>query len=255
MVAPKDRTFRENAMSNEDAKKLAVEAETNARKAAKKQKSAPPKDGEVTTGPIYRSHKVYRDVEHTNTDGTTTTLRIPARAIELTTGEDFEVYDTSGVYTETDVEIDLKTGLAKTRDEWEKPAAVPASEEHPELKVRTQLAWARAGIITPEMSFIAARESFEPEFVRKEVAAGRAVITANHKHPEIEPMIIGRNFAVKINTNIGNSAVTSSISEEVEKMVWATRWGADMIMDLSTGDDIHETREWILRNSPVSTLR
>ena len=251
MVAPKDRTFRENAMSNEDAKKLAVEAETNARKAAKKQKSAPPKDGEVTTGPIYRSHKVYRDVEHTNTDGTTTTLRIPARAIELTTGEDFEVYDTSGVYTETDVEIDLKTGLAKTRDEWEKPAAVPASEEHPELKVRTQLAWARAGIITPEMSFIAAREGFEPEFVRKEVAAGRAVITANHKHPEIEPMIIGRNFAVKINANIGNSAVTSSISEEVEKMVWATRWGADTIMDLSTGDDIHETREWILRNSPV----
>lgn len=214
-------------------------------------KSAPPEEGQVTTGPIYRSRKVYNTVTHTNTDGSTTDLRIPARAIELTTGEDFEVYDTSGIYTEEDPQLDLKTGLAKTRDEWEKPEAAPASDEHPELKVKTQLAWARAGIITPEMTFIAHREGFEPEFVRREVASGRAVITANHKHPEIEPMIIGRNFAVKINANMGNSAVTSSIAEEVEKMVWAARWGADTIMDLSTGNDIHETREWILRNSPV----
>ena len=215
------------------------------------EKSAPPEEGQVTTGPIYRSRKVYNTVTHTNTDGSTTDLRIPARAIELTTGEDFEVYDTSGIYTEENPQLDLKTGLAKTRDEWEKPEAAPASDEHPELKVKTQLAWARAGIITPEMTFIAHREGFEPEFVRREVASGRAVITANHKHPEIEPMIIGRNFAVKINANMGNSAVTSSIAEEVEKMVWAARWGADTIMDLSTGNDIHETREWILRNSPV----
>ncbi|MCM3315007.1 phosphomethylpyrimidine synthase ThiC, partial [Psychrobacillus sp. MER TA 17] len=147
-------------------------------------KSAPPEEGQVTTGPIYRSRKVYNTVTHTNTDGSTTDLRIPARAIELTTGEDFEVYDTSGIYTEDNPQLDLKTGLAKTRDEWEKPEAAPASDEHPELKVKTQLAWARAGIVTPEMTFIAHREGFEPEFVRREVASGRAVITANHKHPE-----------------------------------------------------------------------
>ncbi|MCH6197214.1 phosphomethylpyrimidine synthase ThiC [Corynebacterium mastitidis] len=207
--------------------------------------------GDVTTGPIYRSHKVYRDVEHRNTDGSTTVLRLPARAIELTTGETFEVYDTSGPYTENQPELNLERGLPRTRDEWEKPAAVPASEQHPEIAVQTQLAWARAGIVTPEMSFCAHREGMEPEFVRREVAAGRAVICANKNHPEMEPMIIGKAFAVKINANMGNSVVTSSIAEEVEKMVWATRWGADTIMDLSTGSDIHETREWILRNSPV----
>ncbi len=207
--------------------------------------------GDVTTGPIYRSHKVYRDVEHRNTDGSTTVLRLPARAIELTTGETFEVYDTSGPYTENQPELNLERGLPCTRDEWEKPAAVPASEQHPEIAVQTQLAWARAGIVTPEMSFCAHREGMEPEFVRREVAAGRAVICANKNHPEMEPMIIGKAFAVKINANMGNSVVTSSIAEEVEKMVWATRWGADTIMDLSTGSDIHETREWILRNSPV----
>lgn len=115
----------------------------------------------------------------------------------------------------------------------------------------TQLHYARQGIITPEMEYIAIRENIRPEFVRDEVAAGRAIIPANINHPESEPMIIGRNFLVKINANIGNSAVTSSIEDEVEKMRWATRWGADTIMDLSTGSKIHTTREWIIRNSPV----
>ncbi len=200
----------------------------------------------VTTGPIYRSHKHYEEVTF---DGQT--LRIPSRRIELTTGDHFDVYDTSGIYTEESPEIDLERGLPKTRAQWNYPPASPASEAQPETLVRTQLAWARAGHITPEMAFIAAREGFAPEFVRDEVAAGRAVICANHNHPEIEPMIIGKAFAVKVNANIGNSAVSSSIAEEVEKMVWATRWGADTVMDLSTGKDIHETREWVLRNSPV----
>lgn len=218
----------------------------NQRVAAKRLKSAPPEAGQVTTGPIYRSHKVYKPVDYQGV-----TLQIPARRIELTNDTTFDVYDTSGIYTESDPQLDLEQGLAKTRNTWPKHEPVSASEEHPELKVQTQLAWARAGIITPEMVFCAEREGFTPEEVREEVAAGRAVICANHKHPEIEPMIIGRKFAVKINANMGNSAVTSSIAEEVEKMVWATRWGADTIMDLSTGNDIHETREWILRNSPV----
>ncbi|QGU01805.1 Phosphomethylpyrimidine synthase [Corynebacterium kalinowskii] len=208
-------------------------------------KSALPENGTVTTGPIYRSHKIYNEVPFGDL-----TLRIPARRIDLTTGEHFDVYDTSGIYTAEDPELDLERGLAPVRT-WERAEAVPASEENPSLKVQTQLAWARAGVITPEMAFCAAREGMAPEFVRDEVAAGRAVICANKNHPEIEPMIIGKAFAVKINANIGNSAVTSSIAEEVEKMVWATRWGADTIMDLSTGKDIHETREWILRNSPV----
>lgn len=214
-------------------------------------KSAPPKEGEVTTGPIYRSQKNYSDVEFSNEYGSAT-LRIPSRRIGLSDGRHFDVYDTSGIYTEENPELDLKAGLAKIRDEWTMAPAVsadPANADAP--KVATQLAWARAGIITPEMAYAAAREGVDPEIVREEVAAGRAVIPANHKHPEIEPMVIGKRFATKVNANIGNSAVTSSISEEVEKMVWATRWGADTIMDLSTGQDIHETREWILRNSPV----
>ena len=111
--------------------------------------------------------------------------------------------------------------------------------------------WYLCGEITPEMEFVAIREGVEPEFVREEVAKGRAIIPANINHPEIEPMIIGRNFKVKINANIGNSAVTSSIEEEVEKLRWSALWGADTVMDLSTGQHIHETREWILRNSPV----
>ncbi|WP_217439155.1 phosphomethylpyrimidine synthase ThiC [Nocardia barduliensis] len=187
----------------------------------------------VTTGPIEGSVKHYLEVDD---------LRIPVRRINLTNGEHFDVYDTSGPYTDETATIDLEGGLPKLRDTWTKPEGAGP---------RTQLAWAREGIVTPEMRFIAAREGVAPEVVREEVAAGRAVIPANHKHPELEPTIIGKKFLVKINANIGNSAVSSSIAEEVEKMVWATRWGADTIMDLSTGKNIHETREWILRNSPV----
>ncbi|CAM3869033.1 phosphomethylpyrimidine synthase ThiC [Smaragdicoccus niigatensis] len=192
----------------------------------------------VTTGPIQGSTKQYSDV-----DG----MKVPFRRVNLTNGEHLDLYDTSGPYTDATAAINLD-GLPKTRDAWTKPEPVVTERG---TTARTQLAWARAGIITPEMKFIAAREGFEPEVVREEVAAGRAVICANHNHPEIEPMIIGKKFMVKINANIGNSAVTSSIAEEVEKMVWASRWGADTIMDLSTGKNIHETREWILRNSPV----
>lgn len=187
----------------------------------------------VTTGPIEGSAKHYREV-----DG----LRIPVRRIDLTDGRHFDVYDTSGPYTDAAATIDLEAGLPALRDGWAKPD-IPGP--------RTQLAWARAGVVTAEMRFIAAREGVEPDLVRAEVAAGRAVIPANHRHPELEPTVIGKKFLVKINANIGNSAVSSSIAEEVEKMVWATRWGADTIMDLSTGKNIHETREWILRNSPV----
>jgi phosphomethylpyrimidine synthase len=187
----------------------------------------------VTTGPIEGSTKHYQEVDD---------LRIPVRRVNLTNGEHFDVYDTSGPYTDDAATIDVESGLPKLRDGWTKPEV-----DGPP----TQLSWARQGIITPEMRFIAAREGVTPDLVRDEVAAGRAVIPANHKHPELEPTIIGKKFLVKINANIGNSAVSSSIAEEVEKMVWATRWGADTIMDLSTGKNIHETREWILRNSPV----
>jgi phosphomethylpyrimidine synthase len=190
----------------------------------------------ITTGPITGSHKVYLD----GGDG----LRIPVRRVELTNGEHFDLYDTSGPYTEDDASIDIHSGLPKLRAEW-----IGARE--PVGGAVTQLAYAKAGTITPEMRFIAARECVDPEFVRAEVARGRAVIPANRRHPETEPMIIGKNFLVKINANIGNSAIKSSIDDEVEKMVWATRWGADTVMDLSTGKRIHETREWILRNSPV----
>ena len=208
---------------------------------------------QVTTGPIYRSEKLYDDVVFDGSpfDAEDAVLRIPVRRINLTGGTHFDAYDTSGPYTETDADPDLHGGLPKIRESWPTPAPAPASSESPELAASTQLAWARAGITTPEMAFIAAREGVDAELVRTEVAAGRAVICANRNHPELEPMIIGKKFAVKVNANIGNSVVTSSIAEEVEKMVWATRWGADTIMDLSTGADIHETREWILRNSPV----
>ncbi|BDD84314.1 phosphomethylpyrimidine synthase [Tsukamurella pulmonis] len=197
----------------------------------------------VTVGPIEGSEKRYSTVP--GADGGAD-LRVPFRRIALTNGDHHDVYDTSGPYTQYTSEDqlhDLSEGLPKTRDAWNKPAPADGA--------RTQLAWARAGIITDEMRFVAAREGFDPEKVREEVAAGRAVIPANRKHPELEPAIIGKAFAVKINANIGNSAVTSSIAEEVEKMVWATRWGGDTIMDLSTGKDIHETREWIMRNAPV----
>ncbi|HEY2205610.1 MAG TPA: phosphomethylpyrimidine synthase ThiC [Pseudonocardia sp.] len=190
----------------------------------------------VTTGPIQGSRKVYLD----GPDG----LRVPVRRVDLTNGEHFDVYDTSGPYTDDAATIDVRAGLPRTRQPW-----IDARE--PVDGAATQLAWARAGIVTPEMRFIAVREGVDVELVRDEVARGRAVIPANHRHPESEPMIIGKRFLVKINANIGNSAVTSSIEEEVDKMVWATRWGADNVMDLSTGKNIHETREWILRNSPV----
>ncbi|WP_065973489.1 phosphomethylpyrimidine synthase ThiC [Williamsia herbipolensis] len=188
----------------------------------------------ITTGPIRGSSKHLRDV-----DG----MAVPFRRVHLSTGDHLDLYDTSGPYTDTDASIDLDRGLPTTRDTWQRPEAIDGAA--------TQLAWARAGLVTPEMRFIAAREGVDVELVRSEVARGRAVIPANHRHPESEPMIIGKAFAVKVNANIGNSAVTSSVAEEVEKMVWATRWGADTIMDLSTGDDIHLTREWIMRNSPV----
>jgi phosphomethylpyrimidine synthase len=193
------------------------------------------------------------------------------------------VYDTSGPYTDPDAQIDIRRGLPTLRRPWiierndvEEYEGRPIqpidngykqARPHPQdtfahptqrrpLRARsgqavTQMAYARRGIITPEMEFIALREQVDPSFVCSEVAQGRAIIPANINHPESEPMIIGRNFLVKVNANIGNSAVTSSLEEEVEKMVWATHWGADTVMDLSTGKNIHTTREWIIRNSPV----
>jgi phosphomethylpyrimidine synthase len=190
----------------------------------------------VTTGPISGSRKVYRDAG----DG----VRVPFRRVELTNGEHVDLYDTSGPYTDSNATIDVQSGLPQLRAEW-----IAARE--PVNGAVTQLAYAKAGIITPEMRYIAVRENMDPEFVRSEVAIGRAVIPLNRNHPEAEPMIIGKKFLVKINANIGNSAVTSSIEDEVDKMVWAARWGGDTIMDLSTGKRIHETREWIMRNSPV----
>ena len=216
-------------------------------------------------------------------------LRVPQREIRLsptvvngveTPNEPLRVYDTSGPYTDPDVEIDITEGLPPLRQAWidergdvETLAASSSvyrrsRESDPELEdlrfgclrkpLRaqsgrnvTQMHYARQGLITPEMEYCAIREETTPEFVRDEIACGRAIIPANINHPESEPMIIGRNFLVKINANIGNSAITSSIAEEVEKMVWSTRWGGDTVMDLSTGANIHETREWILRNSPV----
>ncbi|GAA1386927.1 phosphomethylpyrimidine synthase ThiC [Pseudonocardia kongjuensis] len=187
---------------------------------------------QVTTGPIAGSTKSYVD----GPDG----IRVPVRRIGLSNGEHHDVYDTSGPYTDADAEIDVRAGLPALRAPW-------ISSREP----GTQLSYARAGVITTEMRFIAIRERCDAELVRSEVARGRAVIPANVNHPESEPMIIGKRFLTKVNANIGNSAVTSSIPEEVDKMVWATRWGADTVMDLSTGSDIHRTREWLLRNSPA----
>jgi len=191
---------------------------------------------QVTTGPIQGSRKVYLEgVDE---------IRVPVRRVGLTNGEHHDVYDTSGPYTDAAAVIDLRAGLPALRAPW-------IAEREPIGGAVSQLAYARAGIITSEMRFIAIREGVDVELVRSEVARGRAVIPVNRRHPEAEPMIIGKKFLVKINANIGNSAVTSSVEEEVDKMVWATRWGADTVMDLSTGRDIHATREWILRNSPV----
>lgn len=229
------------------------------------------------------SHKVY-------VEGSTPDIQVPMREITLSrtsgiAGDEenapVRVYDTSGAYTNDEAHTDIRKGLTPHRFLWiggrgdseayegraVKPEdngnatgksvveVFPGSQRRP-LRAKkgrnvSQLHYARKGIITSEMEFVAIRENVTPEFVREEVASGRAIIPANINHPESEPMIIGRNFLVKINANIGNSAVSSSIEEEVEKMRWATRWGADNIMDLSTGKNIHTTREWIIRNSPV----
>ena len=218
--------------------------------------------------------------------------------VEIVDGErvfhenpDVYIYDTSGAFGDAEANIDLKKGLPRLREEWIKARGDVeqlteiSSEygrkrrddksldhlrfEHIELPYRakkgcqiSQMYYAKQGIVTPEMEYVAIRENMNckelgikshitPEFVRDEIAAGRAVLPANINHPEAEPMIIGRNFLVKINTNIGNSATTSSIDEEVEKAVWSCKWGGDTLMDLSTGANIHETREWIVRNCPV----
>ncbi|HEO97709.1 MAG TPA: phosphomethylpyrimidine synthase ThiC [Epsilonproteobacteria bacterium] len=263
----------------------------------------------ITRDPLPGSQKVYFEgTIHPD-------IRVPMRKITLTNDDVLHVYDTSGPYTDPSVEIDVEKGIPAIRKSWiearddveEYQGRIMAPEDNgynteeqlefvtagskglvrtplraKEGKNVTQLHYARAGIITPEMEFVAMRENqnlemtrtylndeerearlkghsfganlpeeITPEFVRQEVAAGRAVIPCNINHPEVEPMIIGRNFLVKVNANIGNSATTSSIAEEVEKMVWSTRWGADTVMDLSTGKNIHTTRDWILRNSPT----
>ena len=255
----------------------------------------------VTTGPLPASRRVWQ------TGKRHPDIRVPMREIDLhpSSGEPpVTVYDSSGPYTDPDASISIEAGLPRVREAWvaargdteqyqgryvrpEDNGFAEGSRLTPEFPVRheprratggravTQIAYARAGIITPEMEFVAIRENLgrqqakaalerdgesfgadipdfiTPEFVRDEVARGRAIIPSNINHPEAEPMAIGRNFLVKINANIGNSAVTSSMAEEVEKMVWATRWGADTVMDLSTGRNIHNIRDWIIRNSPV----
>jgi len=258
----------------------------------------------VTTGALPSSRKVYT---HPKADPS---LAVPRREIDLhpTANEPaVPVYDTSGPYSDPSVEIDVEKGLARTRTAWVKERGHVEEYEGRDVKPEdnggatgkylarefpirntplrgtgtgpvTQYEFAKAGIITKEMIYVAERENLgrqealanaaetvaqgesfgaeipefiTPEFVRDEIAKGRAIIPANINHPELEPQIIGRNFLVKINANIGNSAVASSVEEEVEKMVWATRWGADNVMDLSTGRNIHNTREWIIRNSPV----
>jgi phosphomethylpyrimidine synthase len=255
----------------------------------------------VTTGPLPASTKVFKP------GILFPDLRVPMREIALHPSAKeppVTVYDCSGSYTDPQVEIAIERGLPRLRESWLTargdteaymgrhvqpadngfvsadrltpvfPALHPPRRAEPGKAV-SQIAYARAGIVTPEMEFVAIRENLgraairekmtrdgesfgaslpdyvTPEFVRDEVARGRAVIPANINHPELEPMAIGRNFLVKINANIGNSAVTSSMAEEVEKMVWAIRWGADTVMDLSTGRNIHNIREWIIRNAPV----
>jgi phosphomethylpyrimidine synthase len=257
----------------------------------------------VTTGPISASRKIYSSPEgHAD-------IAVPLREIALTDPSEpvFRVYDPSGPYTDAASQIDVAKGLPRSRTAWvlerggveTYPGRTVKPEDNGNVtgahaarvfpianaplraapgKPVTQLEFARAGLITKEMIYVAHRENLgrkaalerasaaladgesfgasippfiTPEFVRDEIARGRAIIPANINHPELEPMIIGRNFLVKINANIGNSAVTSSVEEEVEKMVWAIRWGADTVMDLSTGRNIHTTREWILRNAPV----
>lgn len=174
-------------------------------------------------------------------------LRVPFRRVTLSSGikNTIDLYDTTGPYTDPGATIDITQGLPRLRENWVMSSKTKTSDH------LTQFQAARKGILTPEMEFVAIREGCSPEFVRKEVASGHAIIPANKRHPESEPMIIGRNFLVKINANIGNSAISSSVSEEVEKLLWAIRWGGDTVMDLSTGSHIHVTREKIIRNSPV----
>lgn len=267
-----------------------------------------PSEKSITRDAFPASHKIYVQGHlHPNVQVAMRGIQVEDPELKSLFGEPvLPVYDTSGPYTDPNVEIDVRHGLPKLRQQWildrgdveelpqltsaygreraESPELAHLRFEHVQKPLRaksgknvSQLFYAKQGIITPEMEYIAIRENqriekllkdeaqhpghswgantpkgfITPEFVRSEVAAGRAVIPNNINHPESEPMIIGRNFLVKINANIGNSAITSSIEEEVEKLVWATRWGADTVMDLSTGKHIHETREWILRNSPV----
>ncbi|CAM3240214.1 phosphomethylpyrimidine synthase ThiC [Streptomyces albus] len=234
----------------------------------------------AAAGKALGSHKGYLQ-------GPRPDIRVPVRRVHLTNGKDVTLYDTSGPYTDPAIDTDVRRGLAPLRENWivqrgdteeyagrelrpeddgikhtsprgglrNLDAVFPGRPRQPRRGRNgasvTQLAYAKRGEITPEMEFVALRENLSAEFVRDEIAAGRAVLPANVNHPETEPMIIGKNFLVKVNANIGNSAVTSSIEEEVEKMTWATRWGADTVMDLSTGRNIHTTREWVLRNSPV----
>ncbi|CAA6655113.1 unnamed protein product [Spirodela intermedia] len=190
-----------------------------------------------------KSTKEHREIVHEQSDHV---LKVPFRRVHLSEGEShFDTYDTSGPQN-----IDPLVGLPKIRKDWIERREQLGAPRY------TQMYYAKQGIITEEMLFCATREKLEPEFVRSEVARGRAIIPSNKKHLELEPMVVGRNFLVKVNANIGNSAVVSSIEEEVHKLQWATMWGADTIMDLSTGRHIHETREWILRNSavPVGTV-
>jgi phosphomethylpyrimidine synthase len=209
--------------------------------------------------PFPGSHKTY-------VTGSRPDLRVPFREITLSPSASrfgteanapFRVYDTSGVHTDPAVQVDIRQGIPALRRQWIlQRGDVAADTDGGPLRAKpgsnvTQMHYARRGLITPEMEFIALREGVSPEFVRDEVARGRAIIPANINHPESEPMIIGRGFYVKVNANIGNSAVSSSIADEVEKMTWAIRWGADTVMDLSTDANIHETREWVIRNSPV----
>ncbi|ARP41420.1 phosphomethylpyrimidine synthase ThiC [Geobacillus thermodenitrificans] len=218
------------------------------------------------------SRKVY-------VEGSRPDVRVPMREIALSPtktpqgeveNKPVRVYDTTGPYTDPDFEPNVEKGLPLLRRNWivergdveetepqstaGRAASLPFARRPLRAKpgkVVTQMHYAKKGIITPEMEFVAIREQIDPEIVRQEVAAGRAIIPSNINHPESEPMIIGRRFHVKINANIGNSAVSSSIENEVEKLLWAVRWGADTVMDLSTGKQIHETREYIIRNSPV----
>lgn len=216
------------------------------------------KEPAITTGAFPGSRKIFRQ-------GSRADIRVPMREIEQqptkgTPNPPVVLYDTSGPYTQSGATLEIERGLPGLRENWiseRSDTSVVRTLENRKIRRAqpgrrvTQMHYARQGIITPEMEFIAIRENVEAEFVRSEVARGRAIIPANINHPELEPMIIGRNFLVKINANIGNSIISSSLPEEVEKMVWAIRWGADTVMDLSTGENIHETREAILRNSPV----